>query len=214
MSVFEMINVNHTTTPNHPPRDLPGLIFILVGPSGVGKNSLMPPLMAELPLLRRLPTATTRLPRPGEQEGRDHFFVSLARFGEMVRADELLEHQEVHPDKWYGTVRAFTEEQLASGAFLIADIDILGAQALKAAFPANVITIFIAPPDLQALDARLHERGNMPEQEIQERLRRAAFELAHAAECDHIVINDSLENAVRELTRIITTAISQHRITS
>lgn len=201
--------VNQSVIENHPADALTGLLFVLVGPAGVGKNSTMSPLVANVPGLRRLPTATTREQRPGELEGRDHFFVTRERFEEMIERKELLEHEEVHPGKFYGVPRELTRHLLAGGAYLLADIDFLGARALKAAFPGQVITIFIAPPNLETLEARLRMRGNMPEQEIQDRLRRARSELDHADEADYRVINEDLDKCVAEVRAIIQAEIAK-----
>ncbi len=180
-----------------------GVLFALVGPAGVGKNTIMVPVMENVPQLRQLPTVTTRAPRPGEQEGQQHFFVSLERFREMAAGQDLLEHQEVHPGKYYGVPRRFVEDALQSGQTLIADIDILGAEALKQAFPVYVVSIFIAPPSLETLNERLHQRGNMSEKEIRDRLARAEFELSRAERCDYRIINDTVEQSVASVTEII-----------
>jgi guanylate kinase len=187
----------HDTTQD---ASLTGCLFILVGPSGVGKNTIMRDVMQRVPGLRQLPTATTRPPRPEETEGVQHYFVSLDRFNEMWANGDLLEHQEVHPGKWYGVPRDLTRQALGAGTAMIADIDIYGAQALKAAFPDHVITIFVRPPSLDALRERLRERG---ENDLEDRFRRAEMELSRAAECDYQVVNDVLETCVSEVTAIV-----------
>jgi guanylate kinase len=195
-----------------PPTDdthLQGRLFVLMGPSGVGKNALMPGLMLAVPQLRRLPTAATRSPRPGEQEGVDHYFVSVDRFREMITNGELVEHVEVHPGKFYGTVRAVTEQALQRGEMLLADIDVQGAAALRAAFPKHVITLFILPPSLETLGERLQKRGNMTEQDMQERLSRAAYEMAQAKDADYQVVNDDLSACVANVAAFVGQAIRQ-----
>jgi guanylate kinase len=182
-----------------------GWLFILVGPSGVGKNTIMRDVIGKIPNLRQLPTATTRAPRPGEQEGEHHYFVDLRRFEAMEANGDLLESQQVHPGKWYGVPRESTQQALEDGALLIADIDILGAQAVKAAFPDNVVTIFIKPPTLDVLRERLRERG---EADLEDRFRRAEMELSHADKCDHQVVNEVLERADHEVASIIQRTIS------
>ena len=182
-----------------------GCLFILVGPSGVGKNTIMQDVIAKIPALRQLPTATTRAPRAGEQEGKQHYFVSLERFEQMKADGELLESQQVHPGKWYGVPRWQTKQALETGALLIADIDIYGAQAVRAAFPANVVTIFIKPPTLDVLRERLRERG---ETDLEDRFRRAEMELSHAPECDFQVTNDVLEEAAHKVAEIILSKIN------
>jgi guanylate kinase len=142
----------------------------------------------------------TREPRPGEQEGVQHFFVDVPTFQQMVAAGELLEHQENYPGKFYGVPRDRTKAALDHGDLLIADVDVYGAQALKAAFPDNVITIFIKPPSTEALRERLLERG---EADLDDRLKRAEMELSHAEECDYQVVNDVLESSIEVVSTIV-----------
>jgi guanylate kinase len=182
---------------------LTGSLFILVGPSGVGKNMVMKGVQARLPLLRQMPTATTRAIREGEQEGREHFFVTVERFTQMIAENALIEHQEVYPGTFYGTPRSGLHNALVQDEKLIADIDVLGAEAIKQAFPNNVILIFVAPPSLADLEKRLRTRGNMSETEIAQRLKRATFEMSFAARCDYKIINDTLEQSVNEVVNII-----------
>ncbi|MCS6870066.1 MAG: guanylate kinase, partial [Anaerolineae bacterium] len=146
---------------NHSKEPLRGLLFVLVGPSGVGKNAIIDRVVARLPNLQRLPTATTRPPRPNEQEGRDHFFVSHERFREMIAEGAFLEYQEVHSGKFYGIIYRVLYDALREGAYLIADIDIRGAAVARATFPDNFVSIFVLPPSLEALRERLAQRGNM-----------------------------------------------------
>jgi guanylate kinase len=179
---------------------LSGCLFVLVGPSGVGKNTIMRDVMHNIDGMRQLPTATTRDPRPGEDEGVQHYFVSRERFEEMKASAELLEFQEVHPGKWYGVPRDLTRQLLASGDLLVADVDIYGAAALKKEFPKNVVTIFVLPPSLAALRERLRERGEV---DLEDRFQRAEMEMSRAAECDYRVVNDVLERCVAEVTTIV-----------
>ncbi len=190
-----------------------GVLFVLVGPAGVGKNTVISRVMAQTPQLRRLPTATTRSRRPDEQEGREHFFVSIEKFRQMIERGELIEHQEVHPGKFYGAVRQYTRDALNAGEFLIADIDILGAEALKADLGERAITIFVFPPSLEVLEQRLRKRGNMPEEEIADRLKRASFELSRSDACQYRVTNDTLEHCVSEVLGIIRKEIAR-RVTT
>jgi guanylate kinase len=177
-----------------------GYLFVLVGPSGVGKNTVMSEVMRLEPALRQLPTVTTRPPREGEQEGIHHYFVSKPAFLEMIADDLLLEHQEVHPGKFYGVPRDQTGQALAAGQLMIADIDIFGARAVKQAFPDQVVTIFVRPPSVDVLRQRLMERD---EKELEIRLMRATMELSHADDYDYQVINDQLDRCVQDVLEII-----------
>jgi guanylate kinase len=178
-------------------------MFVLVGPAGVGKNTIMGGVKARLPQLEQLPTITTRQPRPTEKEGREHFFVDQAVFQQMVTDEALIEYQEVYPGKFYGTPRAGMQAALDDGKTLIADIDAVGAGKLQAAFPDRVVLIFIMPPDKDDLEERLRARGNMSEEEIATRLKRASLELSLAEQSDYRIVNDVLDRSVEDVCRII-----------
>lgn len=195
-----------------------GLLFVLVGPGGVGKNTLMNRVMARVENLRQLPTATTRPPRDGEQQGREHLFVSLAEFEGMQRRGELLEQQEVTPGKWYGVPRQTVESAMEAGRDQIADVEYLGARILRRAYPSGVVLVFVAPPGIDILEARMRERGT-DESVIRERMERALSEMAFAPECDYLLVNEDLDQAVESLYDLITArqreddlpALSAHR---
>jgi guanylate kinase len=178
---------------------------MLVGPSGVGKNEIMKQILKRFSVVNQLATATTRPMRETEQQGREHLFVSLEDFNAMIAKGDLVEYQEVYRGSYYGTPRGTTQAAFDAHRALIADIEVLGAKAIKAAFPGNVVSIFVAPPSLESLERRLRQRGRMDEAEIQRRLERAPFELKYAEECDHRVINPdaAIESAVQEVSEIV-----------
>ena len=185
--------------------ELKGLLFVLVGPSGSGKNTIINDVRVHHNPgnLRQLPTATTRPKRPGETDGVEHFFLSDAEFQELIRTNALVEYQLIHNAGYYGTPRAEVEKALARGDFLLADIDIYGAEALKKAFPDNVVLIFIAPPNSQALEQRIRERKANTDQEIEQRLARADMEMSYALKMDYVIINDALDKAAALVREII-----------
>lgn len=178
----------------------PGLLFTLVAPAGAGKNSLMRHVLA-LTDLRQLPTATTRAIRPGEQEGREHFYVSMSEFERMIEADELLEYQRIHGNL-YGMQRKAVEDAINSGQSLIADIEVLGVARARAAYPNNVVSIFIQAPSIGTLIERMRDRDER-EAEIGKRLLRVPMELAYAPQCDYVILNDSFERAAGTLYQIV-----------
>jgi len=184
-------------------QQLSGMLFILIGPGGVGKNATMNEALKRLPLLRQMPTATTRPIREGEVEGRQHFFVTLERFQQMIDDHLFIEYVEVHPGKWYGTPHEPLQAALAAGEKLIADIDVLGARKIKLAFPENVKLIFIEPPSIGDLEKRLTLRGLISDSDIADRLERAQFEISQADEADYRVVNDDLDRCVSEVLGII-----------
>jgi guanylate kinase len=180
-----------------------GVLFILVGPAGVGKNTIMAQVMAALPQVRQLPTMTTRPMRPTEQQGREHYFVTAEEFRDLIDRQALIEYQEVYPGTFYGMPRQTLKEALNAHQKMMADIDVVGAGKIKAAYPEHVVVIFIAPPSVDDLEKRLRRRGHMSEAEIAERLDRAAFELGYPHQYDYRIINDTLERAVEGVARII-----------
>lgn len=186
----------------------PGLLFPLVGPAGAGKNRLLNHVVNRT-ALRQLPTATTRSIRPGEQEGREHFYMSREAFQQKIAAGALLEHQVIHGNL-YGMLRAEVEKALDSGSAIIADIEPLGAAHAHQAYPENVISIFIQPPSIGTLIQRMRERGEQ-EAEIGKRLLRVPQELAYIPECDYAILNDDFDRAAEKLYRIIQAELSGTR---
>lgn len=187
------------------PRKRPGLLFTLVGPAGAGKNRLIKHILGQTSLTQ-LPTATTRPIRAGEQEGREHLYVSREEFQRMIDQGELLEYQVIHGNL-YGMPRAAVERALDSGQSIIADIEVYGAAHAREAYPENVISIFIQPPSIGTLIERMRERRET-EAEIGKRLLRVPMELAYARDCSYIVLNDSFEHAAQLLQRIVETELS------
>lgn len=178
-----------------------GRLFILVGPAGVGKNTLMKDVIARIPSLKQLPTATSRAMRDGEQQGREHVFVTAPEFEQFIAEGRLLEYQRVH-ERWYGILRDVLEDALRAGELRIADIDILGAKIARAAYSHNVSAVYVWPPSIRTLLDRMQVRGDTP-QEIAKRMVRVPSELAYAAECDYVILNENRAKASRQLERII-----------
>ncbi len=186
---------------------LHGVLFILVGPGGVGKNAIMNEALKRLPLFRQMPTATTRPMREGEAEGYQHFFVTPERFQQMIDDHHFIEYEEVHPGKFYGTPRAPLQAALAAGERLIADIDILGALKIREAFPENVRLIFIEPPSIDDLEKRLIQRGQISASDIADRLRRAQFEMAQVGQSDYRIMNDDFERCLQQVLDVISSEL-------
>lgn len=191
------------------PKNLPGVIFVMIGPGGAGKNAIMQALMAESLGIRQLATATTRNRRGDEAQGREHLFVSRRRFEQMIAAGELLEYQEVTPGKYYGIPRQSVADSLAAGEIRIADIEVLGASVLADTFTDNIVQIFVTVPgadtaeQLALLQRRMQERAD-PYTDIDQRLQRAQeLELAYQCRCDYVVVNDCLSAAIDRTRRII-----------
>lgn len=182
--------------------ELRGLIFVMVGPGGVGKNTLMKAVMPRLQNLGQLPTVTTREPRAGEEHGRERFFVAPDEFQRMIEADDLVEYEEVTPGKFYGVPRRYLEQALRAGHDLIADIEYSGANKVRQAYPDNAILIFIAPPEPDVLAERMRERGES-QQGIDDRLARVQREMSFQSACKYVIINEDVNKAAEELCHVI-----------
>ncbi|HQT87692.1 MAG TPA: guanylate kinase [Acidiphilium sp.] len=178
-----------------------GLCLVLAAPSGAGKTTLSRRLLAANPALALSISATTRAPRAGEQEGEHYFFKTNEQFAAMVTAGAFLEHATVF-ERSYGTPRAPVEARLRAGQDVLFDIDWQGFRQVRAALPGDVVGVFIRPPSLAALRARLLGRGDAPE-DVARRMAAAQSEWAHQSEFDYIVRNDDLDQALNDLQAIL-----------
>jgi len=179
-----------------------GKSFIISGPSGVGKSTVLKALMEKRNNLYFSVSATTRQPRPGEEDGVHYHFLTLDTFREWIAQDEFLEHAEF-VGNCYGTPKKYVYEAMDRGQDVILDIEVQGAMQVAEKMP-EVVRIFIAPPSWAELERRLTERGTDTPEKIQGRLARAKEEVKLAGTYDYFVINDSVENAARELNAIMT----------
>ena len=181
-----------------------GLLIILSSPSGAGKSTMTKRLRAWDPSIRFSVSATTRAPRPGEEDGREYYFRSREAFEQMVATGEMLEHAEVFGN-FYGSPKGPVVANMEGGVDTLFDIDWQGAQQIRQLIP-SAQWIFIFPPSIDALELRLRKRGQDDETTIQRRLAAAHVELQHAAEANFIVINDVFEQALLDLQQIIATS--------
>jgi guanylate kinase len=178
-----------------------GTLFVLAGPSGVGKGSIVRELIARDPGLSLSVSVTTRPPRPTEVDGVDYFFVDEDAFDRMVEAGELLEWAEIVGHR-SGTPKGFVEDRLAAGRDVLLEIDVVGASQVRERVPGAIL-IFVEPPTLEELERRLRGRGTETEDAIRLRMETAAWELEQRPWFDHIVVNDDLERAADRVTAII-----------
>jgi guanylate kinase len=176
-------------------------VFVITGPSGVGKGTLIRGLRERMPELELSVSATTRAPRPGEADGIDYHFLSPEEFDRRAGTGEFVEHATYSGNR-YGTLRAELERRLAAGVPVVLEIEVQGARQVREAMP-DAVQVFIAPPSREALRARLVGRGTDAPDQIDERLRTAERELEAQPEFGHVVVNDRLEHAVQELAGIV-----------
>ena len=179
-----------------------GLLVVISGPSGVGKDTLIEHLRELDPNLQYSVSYTTRKPRPGEKDEVSYFFVSRQNFEELVAQGFFLEHA-VYNGNYYGTPAAAVEEARAAGRDILLKIEVQGAAQVRKRVPDGVF-IFIAPPSTEELVRRQHRReGAAPDEDMAERLKIAETEMKHASNYDHVVVNDNLERAAGEVLEII-----------
>jgi guanylate kinase len=176
-------------------------VFVITGPSGVGKGTLISKLLERVPNLTLSVSATTREPREGEVDGREYHFLSPEEFERRMDADDFLEFATYSGNR-YGTLRSEVERCVAAGRSVVLEIEVQGAQQVRAAMPESV-QIFIAPPDPSHLRRRLEGRGTDSPDAIDSRLETAELELAVQGDFDHRVVNDDLDRAAAELEEIV-----------
>ena len=181
-----------------------GIIIVVSGFSGAGKGTIMKALTAKYDQYALSISATTRDPRPGEENGREYFFVSNEEFEKLIKENGLIEHAG-YVDHYYGTPRKFVEDKLNAGIDVILEIEIQGALQVKKQYPDSVL-LFVMPPSAKVLEERLKGRGTETDEVIKMRLDRACEESSGIENYDYIVVNVVLEDAVERVHGIITAA--------
>ncbi|OQA33839.1 MAG: Guanylate kinase [Betaproteobacteria bacterium ADurb.Bin341] len=178
-----------------------GTLYVIAAPSGAGKTTLVRLLLQQDLRLHLSISFTTRPPRPGEEHGREYHFVPADEFRAMNERGDFLEWAEVH-GHFYGTSRAWIETQINGGNDVLLEIDWQGARQVRTLFP-NAVSVFILPPEADALSARLTSRGTDSEEVIARRLASAKEEMRHVEEFDYVIINDALDEALGDLCAIV-----------
>jgi guanylate kinase len=180
-----------------------GLLLILSSPSGAGKSTLARRLMAWDPSLRFSVSATTRAPRPGEEDGREYYFRSRQDFEAMVKSGDMLEHAEVFGN-FYGSPRAPVERAMLEGRDTLFDIDWQGGQQIRnSALGRDVVSVFVLPPSIAELEHRLRARAQDSDEVIAGRMAKSQAEISHWAEYDYVIVNRDIDAAFDELTTIL-----------
>jgi guanylate kinase len=181
---------------------MPKQLIVISAPSGAGKTTVARHLLQRFPQLRFSVSATTRPERPGEVDGRDYFFWSREQFEQAIARGELVEYEEIF-GHLYGTLRSQVEQALSTGEFLLFDIDVKGALALRRAYPEQTFLIYVAPPSIEELERRLRQRGTESEEQIRRRLERAAMELQFQDHFDVVIRNEQLEQTLARAEQIV-----------
>lgn len=180
-----------------------GLLLILSSPSGAGKSTLARRLMEWDSTLRFSISATTRSPRPGEEDGREYYFKTRTAFEDMVAAGEMLEHAEVFGN-FYGSPKGPVEAAMKDGRDTLFDIDWQGGQQIRnSALGRDVVSIFVLPPSIAELDRRLRARGQDSDEVIAGRMAKSQSEISHWAEYDYVIVNTDIDEAFERLITIL-----------
>lgn len=183
-----------------------GKCIIFSAPSGSGKSTIVQYLMQEHPEFRLAfsVSATSRPPRGKEQHGVEYFFLTPEEFRQRIEAGDLLEYEEVYPDRFYGTLKEQVEQQLEAGQNVVFDVDVKGGCTIKQYYGDRALSVFIQPPSVDELHRRLVARATDDAEQIQKRVAKAEYELSFAPRFDTILVNDKLDEAKREAVALLT----------
>lgn len=180
-----------------------GKMIIFSAPSGAGKTTILKSVLERGLPLQFSVSATSRLPRNGEVDGKDYYFLSAEDFKQKIKNNEFIEWEEVYTDKFYGTYHSEITQIWEKGNHVIFDVDVLGGINLKKIFGSSAYSIFIMPPSVEELEKRLRGRNTDAEEIIKQRIEKAVYELSFAEKFDRIIINDNLESAKEEAYQVI-----------
>ncbi|MCB9052618.1 MAG: guanylate kinase [Lewinellaceae bacterium] len=184
-------------------------LLLFAAPSGAGKTTIVHHLLDQFDELEFSISATTRPRRPHEKEGRDYYFISPARFQELIRQDAFVEWEEVYPGLFYGTLKSEVQRLWAEGKHIIFDIDVKGAMNIKQAYPKEALAVFVKPPSMDALEIRLRARRTEDENTLKKRLARAAEEMSYENKFDVVLVNDVLAEALAKAEKIVSDFIKK-----
>ena len=177
-------------------------LFVVSGPSGTGKDTVVAALLKKHPEIQHTVSATTRSPREGEKDGINYHFMSVADFEDHLANDQIVEHTK-YCENYYGTLRSEVDRIWEKGSVIVFDVDVKGGVNLKKTFGASALSVFIMPPSVEELRRRLVGRGTDSAETIEKRVAKAEQEIAHAPQFDRVIVNDSLEEAVTEAEKTV-----------
>ena len=178
-------------------------VIIFSAPSGSGKSTIIGHLLKRIPNMEFSISATSRKPRPGEENGREYYFLSHDEFIQKVAEDKFVEWVEVYQGTCYGTLKSEIERIWKKGNVVIFDVDVLGGVSLKKIFGDKALSVFIQPPSIEVLEQRLRHRNTETEESLKKRIERAQMELQYSNQLDVVVVNDDLETAINETETIV-----------
>lgn len=180
-------------------------VIIFSAPSGAGKSTIVKHLLGKYPFLEFSISATSRPPRGEEKNGVDYYFFTKEEFEQKIRKGEFVEYEEVYAGSYYGTLQSEVERIWAKGHIILFDIDVKGGINIKRLYGRHALAVFIQPPSVEALKERLVKRGTDSPQAIERRVAKAEEELEYAKNFDRVIVNDSLECALREAEAVVET---------
>jgi guanylate kinase len=178
-------------------------IIVITAPSGAGKTTITKYLMERFPQLSFSISATTRAPRTNETNGKDYYFISSSEFENKIKDDAFIEWEMVYEGTYYGTLKSEINKIWKLSCIPVLDIDVKGALRIKELFPSETLTLFIAPPSIEALKERLLKRGTETTTSLKRRITKAADELSYKENFDHVILNEELETACKRAAEIV-----------
>jgi guanylate kinase len=185
-------------------------LMIITAPSGAGKTSITHFLLREFPMLSFSVSATTRSRREYEKDGSDYYFLSESEFNEKIQQQEFIEWEMVYEGKYYGTLKSELDRIWALGKLPVLDIDVHGAIHVQQQFPGTSLSIFIDPPSLEELKRRLESRKTETPDTLEDRLNKATHEISYKSHFNEVIVNDNLEKACREASRLVQNFLIPH----
>ncbi len=185
-----------------------GKLIIITAPSGSGKTTIAKYLLSQLPSLEFSISATTRSQRPNETHGKDYYYVDVEDFKQRIKNNEFVEHEEVYPSVFYGTLRTEIDRIWAAGHHVVFDVDVVGSKNLKEMYGDKALLMFIRLPNYETLEQRLRSRSTETDEQLQTRLNKARLEMEYEQYADVTVLNDNLEEAQQRALQIVSTFIN------
>jgi len=181
-----------------------GKCIIVSAPSGAGKTTIVHALMEQISVLSFSISACSRKPRENEKDGEDYFFIGPEEFKKRISEQAFIEWEEVYPEHYYGTLKSEVEKLWKQGKVVVFDVDVVGGLNLKKKFGENALALFIQPPNLTVLGQRLRSRNTETEERVQQRLKKADWEIEQSSSFDHVILNDVLPLAIDKAVKLAT----------